>query len=110
MKKIEIELEEATLEKAQWMAKWHHCTLDELMGKAIDEFAVTEAPKYPFIGGWEDEPELVDQMMADIMRDRAAHPLNQRFGQNANTAASVEASIADDTAQFLEQKSGQIAS
>ncbi len=99
MKKIEIELSEATLEKAQWMAKWHHCSLDEVISKAIDGMAVTEAPNYPFIGGWEDEPELVDEMMADIMRDRAAHPLNQRFGESADVTASVKASISDRTAQ-----------
>jgi len=71
MAKIEIELDDKTLEKAQWMAKWHHCNLDELIAKALDSFAVAEAPNYPLLGGWADEPELVDDILADIMSDRA---------------------------------------
>lgn len=81
MAKIELELDEKTLEKAHWMAKWHHCTLDELIAKAIEQFAVAEAPNYPLLGGWEDEAELVDEIMEEIMQNRAAHPLNQKFGQ-----------------------------
>jgi hypothetical protein len=73
MAKIEIELDEKTLEKAQWMTKWQNCTLDELIAKAIEQFAVAEAPNYPLIGGWEDEAELVDEIVADIMRDRGRH-------------------------------------
>ncbi|MEQ9553356.1 MAG: hypothetical protein RIM23_27495 [Coleofasciculus sp. G3-WIS-01] len=30
------------------------------------------------LGGWEDEPEIVDEMIAEIISDRAAHPLNQK--------------------------------
>ncbi|MBO1349045.1 MAG: hypothetical protein EBE86_017410 [Hormoscilla sp. GUM202] len=88
MEKIELELDERTLEKAQWMAKWHECSLAELVTKAIEKFAVTEAENYPLLGGWEDEAELVDEILADIMRDRAAHPLNQKFGWSQNLEQS----------------------
>ncbi|MFB2975741.1 hypothetical protein [Microseira sp. BLCC-F43] len=82
MTKIEIEMDEKILEKAQWMTKWKHCSLDELIASAIEQFSIAEAANYPLIGGWEDEAELVDEILADIMRDRAAHPLNQKFGQS----------------------------
>jgi len=37
-----------------------------------------------------DDPESVDEMLAEVMKDRAAHPLNQKFGWSE----SVEQSIA----------------
>ncbi|MEQ8998233.1 MAG: hypothetical protein RID53_17195 [Coleofasciculus sp. B1-GNL1-01] len=30
------------------------------------------------LGGWEDEPQVVGDIIAEIMSDRAAHPLNQK--------------------------------
>ncbi len=30
----------------------------------------------------EDEPEVVDEILEEIMKDRAAQALNQRFGQS----------------------------
>ncbi len=84
MAKIEVELDDNILEQAQWMTKWQHCTLDELIAKALKQFAVAEAPNYPLLGLFADDPESVDEMLAEVMKDRAAHPLNQRFGREKN--------------------------
>jgi predicted transcriptional regulator len=77
---IEIELEEPTFWRAKRMAHQSDRTLSELIAYAIDKLAKEEPRQDPILGGWADEPELVDEILADIMRDRAAHPLNQRFG------------------------------
>ncbi len=82
MEKIELQLDEKTLEKAHWLAKSRHCDLSQLITDAIDQLAVTEADNYPLLGLYADEPELIDEILEEIMRDRAAHPLNQRFGQS----------------------------
>jgi hypothetical protein len=34
------------------------------------------------LGLFADEPDSVDAMLAEVMKDRAAHPLNQRFGES----------------------------
>jgi hypothetical protein len=75
--KIELQLDEKTLEKARWLAKSRHCDLSQLITYAIDQLAVTEADNYPLLGLYADEPELIDEILKEIMRDRAAHPLNQ---------------------------------
>ncbi len=82
MEKIELQLDEKTLEKARWLAKSRHSDLSQLITDAIDQLAVTEADNYPLLGLYADEPELIDEILEEIMRDRAAHPLNQRFGQS----------------------------
>ena len=81
MQKIELQLDDKTLEKARWLAKSHHRDLSELIAYAIDKLAVTEAANYPLLGLFADDPESVDQMLEEVMKDRAAHPLNQRFGK-----------------------------
>jgi predicted transcriptional regulator len=73
------QLDEATLARIHWLSKVHNCTRAELIAEAVRQLAVAEVDKYPMLGGWEDEAELVDEIVADIMRDRAAHPLNQQF-------------------------------
>ncbi len=84
MAKIEIELDDETLVRAKEMAEKNHCTLQELLKVMIEQLAVPPVLNYPLLGGWEDEAELVDEILADIMRDRAAHPLNQKFGKSTD--------------------------
>jgi hypothetical protein len=81
MEKIELELDKKILEKARWLAKSRHCDLSELIAYAIDKLAVVEPPKDHLLGLFADDPESVDEMLEEVMKDRAAHPLNQRFGQ-----------------------------
>ncbi len=81
MEKIELQLDDNTLEKARWLAKSHHRDLSQLIAYAIDKLAVTDPPKDRLLGLFADDPESVDQMLEEVMKDRAAHPLNQRFGK-----------------------------
>lgn len=80
MEKIELQLDDKTLEKARWLAKSRHCDLSELISYAINQLEVTDPPKDRLLGLFADDPESVDQMLEEVMKDRAAHPLNQRFG------------------------------
>lgn len=79
MVKIELQLDEKTLEKALALAKSRHCDLSKLIVHAIDQLAVAEPPKDRLLGLFADDPESVDEMLEEVMKDRAAHPLNQRF-------------------------------
>lgn len=74
MVKIEIELDDETLDRAKEMAEKNHCTLQELLKVMIEQLAVPPVLNYPLLGGWEDEAELIDEMIEDIMRKRAVHP------------------------------------
>jgi hypothetical protein len=80
VEKIELQIDEKTLEKAYALAKSRHCDLSELIAYAIDKLTVTEPPKDRLLGLFADDPESVDEMLEEVMKDRAAHPLNQRFG------------------------------
>ena len=80
MEKIELQLDDKTLEKARWLAKSHPRDLSELIAYAINQLEVTDPPKDRLLGLFADDPESVDQMLEEVMKDRAAHPLNQRFG------------------------------
>lgn len=80
MEKIELQLDEKTLEKALALAKLRHCDVSDLIAYAIDQLVVTEPAKDNLLGLFADDPESVDEMLEEVMKDRAAHPLNQRFG------------------------------
>jgi hypothetical protein len=82
VEKIELQLDEKTLEKALALAKSRHCDLSDLIAYAIAQLATTEPPKDHLLGLFADDPESVDEMLEEVMKDRAAHPLNQRFGQS----------------------------
>ncbi|QLE58118.1 hypothetical protein [Nostoc sp. TCL26-01] len=79
MEKIELQIDATTLEKALALAKSRHCNLSELFAYAINQLAVIEPSKYPLLGLFADDPDSVDEMLEEVMKDRAAHPLNQRF-------------------------------
>jgi uncharacterized OsmC-like protein len=67
------QLDEATLARIHWLSKVHNCTMAELIAEAVRQLAVAEVDKYPMLGGWEDEAELVDEITEDIMRKRAVY-------------------------------------
>ncbi|KAF3889613.1 MULTISPECIES: hypothetical protein [Nostocales] len=82
MNTIELELDEKTLNKALLLAKVRHCDLSDLIAYAIDQLALTETPKDRLLGLFADDPKSVDEMLAEVMKDREAHSLNQRFGKS----------------------------
>ena len=70
MEKIDLQLDEQTLERARRLAESRHCTLEELIREAIEQLGVTKAASDPFLGMLADEPELMDQVTELAMRAR----------------------------------------
>ncbi|MEA5564741.1 prevent-host-death protein [Anabaena sp. UHCC 0399] len=75
MEKIELQLDQKTLETAIALAKLSHCDLSKLVAYAIDQLALVEAKKDQLRGLFADEPDSVDEMLEEVMKDRVAHPL-----------------------------------
>ena len=73
MAKIEIELDEQTLERAKLLAESRKCTLPELIAEVIKLLD-------PWMGLFADEPELVDEILEEALRNRAAQLFNQTLG------------------------------
>jgi CMP-2-keto-3-deoxyoctulosonic acid synthetase len=69
---IELQLDKQTLDRARWLAKSRHSSLSELIAEAINKLAVAEPPKDRILGMFADEPEVVDEILEEIMSDRAA--------------------------------------
>jgi hypothetical protein len=70
MKKLEIELDAGTESQLLWLSKLYNCTPQELFIKAIQQMAKSEIDNYPLLGGWENEADIVDEMLDDIMTNR----------------------------------------
>jgi len=81
MTKIELELDEQTLEQAQRLAAAHHYSLEAWL-KQIIEQSVIETAEDPLLGMFADEPELIDQIVAIAMQDREEVPLRSNYGQS----------------------------
>ncbi len=76
METIKLQLDKQTLDRARWLAELRHSTLSELIAEAINKLAEAEPSKDRVLGMFSDEPEVVDEILEEIMSDRAAHPLN----------------------------------
>ncbi|KYC40925.1 hypothetical protein WA1_25255 [Scytonema hofmannii PCC 7110] len=51
-------------------------------GSVVKAFCYEQIFRDRLIGLVADDPESVDEMLAEVMKDRVAHPLNQRFGKD----------------------------
>jgi hypothetical protein len=69
---IELQLDKQTLDRARWLAKSRHSSLSELIAEAINKLAEAEPPKDRILGMFADEPEVIDEILEEIMSDRAA--------------------------------------
>ena len=72
METIELQLDKQTLDRARWLAELRHATLSELIVEAINKLAEAEPPKDRILGMFADEPEVIDEILEEIMSDRAA--------------------------------------
>jgi hypothetical protein len=82
MAKIEIELDEQTLQRAKLLAESRRCTLPELIAEVIKLLAAAKVAKDPWMGLFADEPKLVDEILEEALRNRAAQLFNQTIGQS----------------------------
>jgi predicted transcriptional regulator len=72
MEKIEIELDKQTLERVQQLAESRQCTLSELITEVVKLLANIKVTKDPWMGLLADEPELVDEILEEAMRNRSS--------------------------------------
>ena len=77
MVKIEVELDEQTLERAQKLAELRKCKLPELIALTIEQLAKPEVAADRILGSWADEAELVEEVIEEIMQDRAKARLHR---------------------------------
>jgi len=71
MEKIEIELDKQTLEDAKLLAAARQRTLPELVAEVINLLGSTKVTKDPWMGLFAHEPELVDEIVEEAMKNRA---------------------------------------
>ena len=80
MERIELELDEQTLERARRLAKARRCTVEQLLKKLIEQLDVVPPTVDVFLGLFAQEPELVDQVVESVMQAREQHPMRQSGG------------------------------
>ncbi|MFK0733339.1 MAG: hypothetical protein ACIWVG_19675 [Gloeotrichia echinulata HAB0833] len=70
MQKLEIELEQETFAKINQLAQTYNCQVSDLITAMIEHLTGPEVMNDSFIGKWSNDSELVDQMVADILKHR----------------------------------------
>jgi predicted transcriptional regulator len=80
MKRIELELDEETLERAQQLAAARQCSLEELIKDLLKQTEAHKPLQDPYLGMLADEPELIDRVTESAMEAREEHPLRTPCG------------------------------
>lgn len=76
MEKIEIEIDRISLQRAKTLAQLHKLTLPELLSVVIERLAEVQKTKDPIMGLWGDVPEIVDDIVAEAMKNRVGTPIS----------------------------------
>jgi len=76
MEKIEIEIDRISLQRAKTLAQLHKLTLPELLSVLIERLAEVQKTKDPIVGLWADVPEIVDDIVAEAMKNRVGTPIS----------------------------------
>lgn len=79
MEKVEIEIDKQTFERATLLAESRRCTLAQLMAEVIRILAAEKETKDPLMGLFADEPELVDEILEEAMRNRVSQSHNKKI-------------------------------
>ena len=89
MPRIEINLDEQTLERARRVAEVSHCSVEELVSRLLDLATPPPAGPDPLFGMMADEPGLVDQVL--VMKNHMSLEgiLAQELGQLPRLAESA---------------------
>lgn len=80
MKRIELELDEQTLERARRLAQSRRCTVEQLLKEMLEQLGVAERTTDPFLGMFAQEPQMVDELIESAMTAREEHPLRLSSG------------------------------
>lgn len=79
MEKVELEIGKQTLERAKLLAETRKCTLAELIAEVIKLLAAANVTKDPWMELFADEPELVNEILEEAMRNRASQSFEQKI-------------------------------
>jgi hypothetical protein len=80
MERIELELDEQTLERARHIAALRNSTLEALLAEFIDLLVITEGTPDPLLGMFAQEAALIDQVVEQAMTARETDPLRAHSG------------------------------
>lgn len=80
MGRIELELDEQTLERARRLAEARRCTVEQLIKEMIEHLGPAATPDDVFLGMFAQEPELIDRVVESAMQAREEHSLRQSGG------------------------------
>jgi len=81
MSRVQLELDDDTLVRAQQLARRRGMTVEQLFAEWVEQVSrPTERPSDPVLGLFRDEPDLVDQVTEDAMRSREEQPLRAPHG------------------------------
>ena len=75
MKTIELQLDEQTFERMQQLAELRQYTVEAFITEMVEQLAVMAPQADPLLGMFAEEPELIDQVLASVMKARETHPL-----------------------------------
>lgn len=80
MRRIQLELNEETIERAQRAADEAHCSVGELFTRLLEQVAIQAPGPDPLLGMMADEPELIDRVLESAMKARADRILRHTGG------------------------------
>ena len=84
MAAIELNLDDTTLERARKLAAARNCTVEQFVGKVIEEgldrTAAADTRQDPLLGLFGDDPELLDKLTQAALKAREEQPLRQVGG------------------------------
>lgn len=80
MPRIQLELNEETIVRAQRAAEDAHCSVEELFARLLEHVAIPAPGPDPLLGLMADEPGLIDQVLESAMKARAERILRHTGG------------------------------
>lgn len=75
MSTVQLQMDEITFRRAQQVARQRHSTVETLLKEMINSIATRLDTEDPFLGMFSEEPELIDQIVANAMQSRETAPL-----------------------------------
>jgi hypothetical protein len=80
MERIELELDEQTMQRARRLAETRRCTLEQLLTEIIERLGPGTTTDDVFQGMFAQEPELIDDVVESAMHARETDPLRHNGG------------------------------
>jgi hypothetical protein len=77
---VEIELNERALARLKKIAEQKDVTIEKVLQDMVERALESQAAEDPILGMFAQEPELMDDVVAEAMKARESDPLRQRDG------------------------------